>query len=71
MDNFDLKKYLAEGKLNEDKTTDDADRWVEFLNQKLDLENLKKEFGASLRSEEDYDIDYFNVIDNIANQKIE
>ena len=71
MDNFDLKKYLAEGKLNEDKTTDDADRWVEFLNQKLDLENLKKEFGTSLRSEEDYDIDYFNVIDNIANQKIE
>jgi hypothetical protein len=40
MDNFDLKKYLAEGKLNEDETTDDADRWV--VNQKLDLENLKK-----------------------------
>ena len=70
MDNFDLKKYLAEGKLNEDETTDDADRWVEFLNQKLDLENLKQEFGAGLRSEEDYALDYFNVIDDITNQSI-
>ena len=65
MDNFDLKKYLAEGKLNEDKTLGDADRWVEFLEQELDLENLKKEFGATLRSEEDYAVDYFNVIDKI------
>ncbi len=69
MDNFDLKKYLAEGKLGEDETLDDADRWVEFLEQKLDLENLKQEFGATLRSEEDYAIDYFNVLDDI-NQSI-
>ena len=66
MDNFNLKKYLAEGKLNEDKTLDDVDRWVEFLEQKLDLENLKKEFGATLRSEEDYAVDYFNVIDKLS-----
>jgi hypothetical protein len=69
MDNFDLKKYLAEGKLGEDETLDDADRWVEFLEQKLDLENLKQEFGATLRSEEDYAIDYFNVLNDI-NQSI-
>jgi hypothetical protein len=69
MDNFDLKKYLAEGKLREDETLDDADRWVEFLEQKLDLENLKQEFGATLRSEEDYAIDYFNVLNDI-NQSI-
>lgn len=66
MDNFNLKKYLTESKLNEDKTLDDADRWVEFLEQKLDLENLKKEFGATLRSEEDYAVDYFNVIDKLS-----
>ena len=69
LDNFDLKKYLAEGKLREDETLDDADRWVEFLEQKLDLENLKQEFGATLRSEEDYAIDYFNVLNDI-NQSI-
>ena len=69
MDTFDLKKYLAEGKLREDETLDDADRWVEFLEQKLDLENLKQEFGATLRSEEDYAIDYFNVLNDI-NQSI-
>jgi hypothetical protein len=70
MDNFDLRKYLAEGKLREDETLDDADRWVEFLEQKLDLENLKQEFGATLRSEEDYAIDYFNVLNDI-NQSIQ
>ena len=69
MENFDLRKYLAEGKLREDETLDDADRWVEFLEQKLDLENLKQEFGATLRSEEDYAIDYFNVLNDI-NQSI-
>jgi hypothetical protein len=69
MDTFDLRKYLAEGKLREDETLDDADRWVEFLEQKLDLENLKQEFGATLRSEEDYAIDYFNVLNDI-NQSI-
>ena len=68
MGNFDLKKYLAEGRLNEDKTLDDTDRWVEFLEQKLDLENLKKEFGATLRSEEDYAVDYYNVIDKISTE---
>jgi hypothetical protein len=55
----------------EDKTVEDADRWVEFLQSKLDLDNLKKEFGASIRSEEDYAVDYFNVIDQISNQNIE
>ena len=69
MDNFDLKKYLTEDKLNEDKTLDDADRWVELLEQKLDLENLKKEFGATLRSEEDYVVDYYNVIDKLDSSK--
>jgi len=55
----------------EDKTVEDEDRWVEFLQSKLDLDNLKKEFGASIRSEEDYAVDYFNVIDQISNQNIE
>jgi len=57
--------------LKEDRTTDDADRWVAFLQSKFDLDNLKKEFGASIRSEEDYAVDYFNVIDQIANQDVE
>ena len=57
--------------ISEDKTVEDADRWVEFLQSKLDLDNLKKEFGASIRSEEDYAVDYFNVIDQIANEDIE
>ena len=70
MDNFDLKKYLTEGKLFEDEMTDDADRWVEFLQQKLDLENLKQEFGASLRSDEDYSVDYFNILNDLT-QEIE
>jgi hypothetical protein len=57
--------------ISEDKTVEDADRWVEFLQSKLDLDNLKKEFGASIRSEEDYAVDYFNVIDQIVNEDIE
>lgn len=57
--------------ITEDKSVEDADRWVEFLQSKLDLEKLKKEFGASIRSEEDYAVDYYNVIDQIANQNIE
>ena len=57
--------------ITEDKSVEDADRWVEFLQSKLDLERLKKEFGASIRSEEDYAVDYYNVIDQIANQNIE
>ena len=57
--------------LKEDRTTDDADRWVAFLQSKLNLDNLKQEFGASIRSEEDYAVDYFNVIDQIANQDVE
>ena len=57
--------------ITEDKTVEDADRWVEFLQSKLDLDNLKKEFGASIRSEEDYAVDYFNVIDQIVNEDIE
>lgn len=57
--------------ITEDRTTDDADRWVAFLQSKFNLENLKQEFKASIRSEEDYAVDYFNVIDNITNQNIE
>ncbi len=56
--------------ISEDKTVEDADRWVEFLQSKLDLDNLKKEFGASIRSEEDYAVDYFNVIDQIQVQHL-
>ncbi len=57
--------------LKEDRTTDDADRWVAFLQSKLNLDNLKQEFKASIRSEEDYATDYYNVIDQIANEDIE
>ena len=57
--------------IKEDRTTDDADRWVAFLQSKLNLDNLKQEFGASIRSEEDYAVDYYNVIDQIANEDIE
>jgi len=57
--------------ITEDRTTDDADRWVAFLQSKFNLENLKQEFGASIRSEEDYAVDYFNVIDQISNEDIE
>lgn len=57
--------------IKEDKTIKDADQWVAFLQSKLDLENLKKEFGASIRSEEDYAVDYYNVIDQISNEDIE
>lgn len=56
--------------IKEDRTIDDADRWVAFLQSKLDIDNLKQEFGASIRSEEDYAVDYYNVIDQIANQEI-
>lgn len=57
--------------ITEDRTTDDADRWVAFLQSKFNLENLKQEFGASIRSEEDYAIDYYNVVDQIANEDID
>ena len=58
--------------LLEDQSVQDADNWVEFLQSKLDLENLKKEFGASnVRADIDYTTDYFNVIDSIANQEVE
>ena len=33
--------------LLEDKSTQDADKWVEFLQKELDLETLKKRFVAS------------------------
>ena len=56
--------------ITEDRTTDDTDRWVAFLQSKFNLENLKQEFGASIRSEEDYAVDYFNVIDQISNEDI-
>ena len=56
--------------ITEDRTTDDADRWVAFLQSKLNLDNLKQEFKASIRSEEDYATDYYNVIDQIANEDI-
>mgnify|MGYP006167577219 FL=1 len=56
--------------IKEDITIEDADRWVAFLQSKLDIDNLKQEFGASIRSEEDYAVDYYNVIDQIANQEI-
>ena len=58
--------------LLEDKSTQDADKWVEFLQKELDLETLKKRFGASdVRGDIDYSTDYFNVVDSIANQEIE
>jgi len=57
--------------ITEDRTTDDTDRWVAFLQSKFNLENLKQEFGASIRSEEDYAVDYFNVIDQISNEDID
>ena len=57
--------------ITEDKTVEDADRWVEFLQSKLNLDSLKQEFKASIRSEEDYAVDYYNVIDQIANQEID
>ena len=57
--------------ITEDKTVEDADRWVEFLQSKLNLDSLKQEFKASIRSEEDYAVDYYNVIDQISNQNIE
>ncbi len=56
--------------IKEDITIEDADRWVAFLQSKLDIDNLKQEFRASIRSEEDYAVDYYNVIDQIANQEI-
>lgn len=57
--------------IKEDKTIEDANQWVAFLQSKLDLENLKKEFGATIRTDYDYATDYFNVIDDIANQDVE
>ena len=58
--------------LLEDKSTQDADKWVEFLQKELDLETLKKRFGASdIRADIDYSTDYFNVVDSIANQEVE
>jgi len=58
--------------LLEDKSTQDADKWVEFLQKELDLETLKKRFDANdIRADIDYATDYFNVIDSIANQEIE
>jgi len=58
--------------LLEDKSTQDADKWVEFLQKELDLETLKKRFDANdIRADIDYSTDYFNVIDSIANQEIE
>jgi hypothetical protein len=41
MDNFDLKKYLAEGKLNEGFYTDDQKELFFIANEKLN--NLSKE----------------------------
>ena len=61
--------------LNEDSTSNDADNFVAFLKSKLDLDNLKEEYkskvGDLVRSEEDYAIDYYNVIDDLANEDIE
>lgn len=58
--------------LLEDKTTQDADAWVEFLQQELDLEKLKARFGASEnRASIDYATDYYNVIDQIANTDVD
>ena len=58
--------------LLEDKSTQDADKWVEFLQKELDSETLKKRFDAyDIRVDIDYSTDYFNVIDSIANQEVE
>ena len=58
--------------LLEDQSVQDADKWIEFLQNELDLETLKKRFGASnVRADIDYSTDYYNVIDSIANQDIE
>ena len=58
--------------LLEDKSVQDADKWVEFLQNELDLETLKKRFEASdVRADIDYSTDYYNVIDNIANESID
>ena len=58
--------------LLEDKSTQDADKWVEFLQKELDLETLKKRLDAyDIRADIDYSTDYFNVIDSIANQEVE
>lgn len=58
--------------LLEDKSTQDADKWVEFLQKELDLETLKKRFDVNdIRADIDYSTDYFNVIDSIANQEVE
>lgn len=54
--------------LLEDKSMEDADAWVAFLQRELDLDRLKKRFGASnVRDDYDYAMDYYNVIDQIAN----
>merc|ERR1711935_502932 len=73
------KKMLSDGELfdaaaadvAEDKSVQDADKWVEFLQKELDLETLKKRFGASDEGADEYEIDYaaeyYNIlVDRIA-----
>lgn len=59
--------------LNEDASNNEADNFTAFLQSQLDLENLKSEykskFGELIRSEEDFAVDYYNIIDDIANKE--
>ena len=52
----------------------EADDYVSFLKSHLDMEYLKSEYklkcGNTIRSEMDFAVDYYNVIDSIANKKI-
>ena len=61
--------------IKEDITIEDADRFVNYLRKRIDLDSILSDYamktsGNLPRSEEDYATDYYNVIDQIANQEI-
>ena len=66
MDNFNLKKYLAEGKLNENMYIDDKEFEMEMGRSKKD--SLKKEMMMHVDQLMDGNIDmidFMNVVEEI------
>jgi len=69
MDNFDLRKYLAEGKLNEQMYIDDEEFEMEMGRSKKD--SLKKEMMIHVDQLIDGNIDmndFINVVEDIMSE---
>ena len=66
MENFDLKKYLAEGKLTEDDNFEKNERLIQFIK---DINSLRRTYMDDIRDNASI-LDIIDTLNNLIQKEI-